>query len=129
MVAHMTTDGQEGPTTYRIPEVREPTLFDYIVQHVIPEIFRFTEYVTLSGFVFYLAIKTKSTLLFVFAFVLYGCIQWYVMDKQIALVKRLEFHNVWAMRATSWLLLAVGIVAVWGSLSLVLQIASAQYQK
>ncbi len=125
----MTTGSNGGRKIYRIPEDREPTLFDYIVQHVIPEIFRFTEYATLAGFVFYLALKTKSPLLYVFAFVLYGCIQWYVMDKQISLVKRLEFHNVWAMRVTSWVLLVLGVIVVWGSLSLVLLIASAQYGK
>lgn len=29
---------------YIIPEVREPTLFDYIVKNWIPELFKVTEY-------------------------------------------------------------------------------------
>lgn len=122
----MTTESEPERPIYRIPESREPTLFDYIVQHVIPEIFRFTEYVTLAGFVLYLSIKTESKLLAAFASVLYGCILWYLIDKQITFVKRLEFRSVWAMRFTSWLLLAVGTVVNFGSLLLVISIAAAQ---
>jgi hypothetical protein len=120
---------EREPTIYRIPEVREPTLFDYIVQKIIPEIFKFTEYLTLSGFIYFLALKTKNSLLSAFAYVLYGGILWYVMDKNIAFIKKLEFRNVWVMRATSWALVGIGLVLLFGSLALVSQIATAQLGK
>lgn len=124
----MTEDEKENTTKiYRIPEIREPTLFDYIVQNIVPEIFRFTEYVTFTGFILYLAIKTESSVLYAFSILLYGCVYWYVMDKQISLVKRLQFRNVWVMRVTSWLLLIGGVVVLIYVQSLVLHIASAQY--
>ncbi len=120
---------EREPTIYRIPEGREPSLFDYIVQKIIPGIFKFTEYLTLSGFIYFLALKTKNYLLSVFACILYGCIMWYVMDKHIAFVKKLEFRNVWVMRATSWVLVVIGMLLLLGALALVSQIATAQLGK
>lgn len=122
----MTLGNEKSNTKYKIPEVREPTLFDYIAEHVVPEIFKFTEYVTFAAFILYLAKKTEFTILYVFSSVLYGCVLWYVMDKQIAFVKKLEFRNIWLMRITSLVLLLVGVAAVLVSLLLVSSIASAQ---
>ena len=113
--------------TYKIPEIRERTLFDYIAERIVPEIFTFTEYVTVAGFMLYLAKKTQSTGLYAFSFVLYTCVLWYVMDKQIAFVKSLEFQNVWVMRITSWILMFVGIAMVLSSTILVASIAAAQF--
>lgn len=120
---------ESEPAIYRIPEGREPSLFDRIAQKIIPEIFKFTEYLTLSGFIYFLALKTKNSLLSVFAYVLYGCVLWYVTDKHIAFVKKLEFRNVWMMRAASWALVVIGMVLLFGSLALVSQIATAQLGK
>ena len=93
---------------------------------MISEIFKFTEYVTFSAFVLYLAKKTEFTILYVFSSVLYGCVLWYVMDKQIAFVKILKFQNIWFMRIASLVLLIVGVAVVLVSLALALSIASAQ---
>lgn len=122
----MTTDSEDERKIYKIPEVREPTLHDYIAHHIVPELFRFTEYVTLAGFVLYLSLKTERMLLHAFAMMLYGCVLFYVMDKQIAFVQRLEFRNVWVMRVTSWMLVILGAIVTFSSLLLVLSIASAQ---
>ncbi|GGI18269.1 hypothetical protein GCM10008066_13160 [Oxalicibacterium faecigallinarum] len=121
----MSTNNDDKRLLYRIPEIHEPTLFDYIVKQ-IPKIFRFTEYLTITGFILYLALKTESKLLYAFSTVLYGCVLFYVMDKQITFVKKLEFRNVWIMRITSLFLLVLGVVLVFGSLQLVLSIATAQ---
>jgi hypothetical protein len=118
----------EGKTSkkYRIPEQREPTVFDYIAQKVVPEVFRFAEYVTLAGFALYLAKKTESAGLHAFAMLLYACLFWYVMDKQIAFVKVLEFRNIWVMRITSWSLLIAGGALIMYVQWLMSSIASAQ---
>lgn len=123
---NMTPEGQGKPRTYLIPEIREPTLFDYIVAHIIPEIFRFTQYVTLTGFIFYLAMKINSKPLYAFAFVLYACVYWYVMDKCIAFVKKLEFRHLWTMRLTSWLLVVVNALIVTAAGALALAVGAAQ---
>ena len=116
----------ESARTYKIPEIREPTLFDFIAKNFVPEIFRFAEYVTVSGFAFYLAIKTNALGLYAFAILLYAGTYWYVMDKHIAFIKVLEFRNVWVMRVTSWLLVIVGLVAITYVQWLVIRIASIQ---
>lgn len=120
------TDIDQKPTIYRIPEIREPTLFDAVVERVVPEVFRFAEYATLSGFVIFLGNKADNALLRFFGHVLLGCVFFYVMHHWIALIKSLEFRSVWTMRVASALLLVFGLAFVLSAIIVVMLIASTQ---
>lgn len=122
----MTDSKETAQKKYLIPEIREPTLFDFIVEKIVPEIFKFAEYCSVAGFILFVAIKTNSMIAYGFAYLLYGCVYFHTNHVMVNFVKKLEFKTVWRMRIASWVLLLVGVVLMGSTLLVVLQIASAQ---
>lgn len=111
---------------FRIPETRDPTLFDYVVEKVVPELFRFAEYSTVAGFVVYLGNRTNNVFITSFGYVLLTGVFFFAMSKLLKFVKALEFKRAWTMWLAYALLLPSGTLFVLSATALVFMIASAQ---
>jgi len=120
-------DNEEGkPTIYRIPEIRERTLFDAIVEGVIPEVFTIAEYSAVAGFVIFVAAKANSKLAGAFGAILFGCVMWHVMYKMTNIIKQLEFRTRWGMRIAYFVTLFSSVALLFGILLVILQMAAVQ---
>ena len=108
---------------YRIPEVREETLFDFIAITVVPKILRFAEILALAGFTEFAARRTNSWPIKVLAFLVLFCAFIHASWAMTELVKRLKFKRYWAMRAAFWILIPVGLAFIIAVLNAVHQFA------
>ncbi len=103
---------------YRIPEIREPTLFDGIVLNVVPKLFKLAEMLTLAGFVEFAAQKTSSWPLKGLSILLFISVIFVCLSGWTEFIKKMKFRRRWVMQVVSWLLIPVGfffILAVIGS--------------
>lgn len=113
--------------TYIIPEVREPTLFDYVVRNVIPAVFKTIEYLLVAGLMLFLGMISNSLMITGVGYILLGAAYFYVTDKHIKFIKGLRFKTLWKMRLAMLTTMILYLVFTFGFFAFANSITQAHY--
>ena len=93
--------------THKIPEMG-PNFGDWFAANVIPQIFKFTEYCIVSGFVLFVGLKKDDVILKGLGYFLLGLVLFLTSQYMVDLVRALEFRKRWTMWTSAVLLQFVG---------------------